>query len=97
MTRKLREHRAPWECAYAKESKSKCKPGKKPKSEIIFVSICGTVVINSKEAAKFSQEINPKLTIPIHYDSPNYPVDVNKFVKEMNSYNVRVLKKWRKY
>ena len=64
----------------------------KPKAEILFVPICGTVVMNSKEAARFSREISPKLTIPIHYDSPNYPVDVNDFVKEMKGYNVRVLR-----
>jgi L-ascorbate metabolism protein UlaG (beta-lactamase superfamily) len=44
------------------------------------------------EAAKFAKEINPKLTIPIHYDSPNYPVDVNEFIKEMKNFNLRVLK-----
>lgn len=64
----------------------------KPKTEILFVPICGTVVMNPEEAARFSKEINPKLTIPIHYDSPNYPVDINDFVKEMEDYNVRVLK-----
>lgn len=64
----------------------------KPKAEIIFVPICGTVVMNPKEAAKFSKEIKPKLIIPIHYDSPRFPVDINDFVREMNSYNVKVLK-----
>jgi L-ascorbate metabolism protein UlaG (beta-lactamase superfamily) len=64
----------------------------KPKAEIVFVPICGTVVMNPKEAAKFSKEINPELTIPIHYDSPNYPINVNEFVKEMSGYKVRVLK-----
>lgn len=64
----------------------------KPRAEIVFVPICGTVVMNPKEAAKFVKEINPKLTIPVHYDSPNYPVDTNDFVKEMEGYNVKVLK-----
>jgi len=64
----------------------------KPKAEIVFVPICGTVVMNPKEAARFAKEINPKLAIPIHYDSPNYPVDVNDFVKQMEGYNVKVLK-----
>ena len=63
----------------------------KPKAEVVFVPICGTVVMNFQEAAKFSKEINPKLTIPIHYDNPVYPVDVNDFVKEMEGYNVKVL------
>jgi 3-methyladenine DNA glycosylase Tag len=29
----MKEHRAPWECTYAKEDKNKCKPGKQPKSD----------------------------------------------------------------
>jgi 3-methyladenine DNA glycosylase Tag len=35
----MKEHRAPWECTYAKEDKSKCKPGKKPKSEQEYFEI----------------------------------------------------------
>jgi L-ascorbate metabolism protein UlaG (beta-lactamase superfamily) len=65
---------------------------KKPRVEVIFVPICGTVVMDIQEAVKFSKEINPKLIIPIHYDSPKYPVDVNDFVKEMKGYNIKVLK-----
>lgn len=34
-----RKHRAPWECTYAKEEKSKCKPGKKPKSDQEYFEI----------------------------------------------------------
>ena len=64
----------------------------KQKAEVIFVPICGTVVMNFQEAAKFSKEINPKLTIPIHYDNPDYPVDVNDFIKEMNGYDIKALK-----
>lgn len=64
----------------------------KPKAEIFFAPICGTVVMNPKKAAKFSKEINPKIIIPIHYDSPKYPVDVNEFVKEMNGYLIKILK-----
>lgn len=64
----------------------------KPKAEIIFVPICGTVVMNPKEAARFSKEINPKLTIPIHYDNSRFPVDVDEFVDEMKGYDIKVLK-----
>jgi len=64
----------------------------KPKAEILFVPICGMVVMGPKKAACFSKEINPKLTIPIHYDSPKFPVDVNEFAKEMKGYNIRILK-----
>jgi 3-methyladenine DNA glycosylase Tag len=28
-----REHRAPWECAFAEEDKNKCKPGISPESD----------------------------------------------------------------
>jgi len=34
-----RKHRAPWECTYAKEGESKCKPGKKPKSDQEYFEI----------------------------------------------------------
>jgi len=35
----MKEHRAPWECTYAKEDKSECKPGKKPKSDQEYFEI----------------------------------------------------------
>lgn len=35
----MKEHRAPWECTFAKENKSKCKPGKKPKSDQEYFEI----------------------------------------------------------
>lgn len=34
-----KEHRAPWECTYAKEEKNKCKPGKEPKSDQEYFEI----------------------------------------------------------
>ncbi|MFQ6127257.1 MAG: DNA-3-methyladenine glycosylase I [Candidatus Heimdallarchaeota archaeon] len=34
-----KEHQAPWECTYAKEEKSKCKPGKNPKSDQEYFEI----------------------------------------------------------
>jgi len=33
MIKNRREHRAPWECTFAKEDKNKCKPGVPPKSD----------------------------------------------------------------
>ncbi len=33
------EHRAPWECIYAKEDQSSCKPGRKPKSDEEYFEI----------------------------------------------------------
>lgn len=35
----LRQHRAPWECTFAKEDKSKCKPGISPKSDQEYFEI----------------------------------------------------------
>lgn len=35
----MKEHRAPWECVYAKEDKSKCKSGKKLKSDQEYFEI----------------------------------------------------------
>ncbi|MEW5761361.1 MAG: DNA-3-methyladenine glycosylase I [Candidatus Thermoplasmatota archaeon] len=35
----MKEHKAPWECTYAKEVKSKCKPGNKPKSDQEYFEI----------------------------------------------------------
>jgi len=35
----MKEHRAPWECTYAKEDKTECKPGKKPKSDQEYFEI----------------------------------------------------------
>jgi len=55
----------------------------KPYAEIVFVPICGVVVMNISEAAQFVEEIGPKIAIPIHYDNPNYPVDVNDFGREV--------------
>jgi len=34
-----KEHRAPWECVYAKEDKSSCQPGRKPKSDQEYFEI----------------------------------------------------------
>ncbi len=35
----MKEHRAPWECTYAKEDKSKCRSGKKPKNDQEYFEI----------------------------------------------------------
>ncbi|MFA6423342.1 MAG: MBL fold metallo-hydrolase [Patescibacteria group bacterium] len=53
----------------------------KPQAEILFVPICGVVVMNPEEATKFTEAVGAKVAIPIHYDSPMFPVDVNDFAK----------------
>lgn len=57
----------------------------KPYADVVFVPICGVVVMNVAEAAKFVSEIDPKIAIPIHYDNPNYPVNVEDFAKATGS------------
>ena len=39
MSQFMKEHKAPWECTYAKEDKSKCKPGNKPKFDQKYFEI----------------------------------------------------------
>ncbi|MCL5410284.1 MAG: MBL fold metallo-hydrolase [Patescibacteria group bacterium] len=55
----------------------------KPYADIVFVPICGVVVMNVEEAVRFVEEINPKIAIPIHYDNPNYPVSVDDFASKV--------------
>ena|ERR1051326_2772629 len=35
----MKTHRAPWECTYAKESSSKCLPGRRPKTDQEYFEI----------------------------------------------------------
>ncbi|MGQ9461271.1 MAG: DNA-3-methyladenine glycosylase I [Candidatus Bathyarchaeaceae archaeon] len=41
------EHRAPWECTFAKEDKSKCKPGIPPKSDQEYFEILSLCVLQA--------------------------------------------------
>lgn len=62
----------------------------KPYAEIAFVPICGVVVMNISEAAQFIEEIDPKIAVPIHFDNPNYPVNVDDFAEKVSI--ARILK-----
>lgn len=42
-----KEHKAPWECTYAKEDKSKCKAGKKPDSDKEYFEILCLCVLQA--------------------------------------------------
>ncbi len=42
------EHRAPWECTYAKEGKSKCKLGIPPKSDQEYFKILSLCVLQAR-------------------------------------------------
>lgn len=55
----------------------------KPQADIVFPPICGTVVMNPEEAAEFSKETGAQIAIPVHYDNPVFPVDVNDFAKAL--------------
>lgn len=63
----------------------------KPYADVVFVPICGVVVMNVIDAAKFVSDINPKIAIPIHYDNPDYPVNVEDFAKAAGKV-VKILK-----
>ena len=39
--------------------------------------------MNVEEAVRFIEEINPKVAIPIHFDNPNYPVNVDDFASKV--------------
>lgn len=67
-------------------------PPEIPSAEIIFVPISGTVTMDISQAAAFAKQVHPKITIPIHYDSPKYPVNVADFVAEMAGSPVAALK-----
>ncbi|MFT4297816.1 MAG: MBL fold metallo-hydrolase [Candidatus Woesearchaeota archaeon] len=56
---------------------------KKPYADVVFVPICGTVVMDAKQAARFVNDIQCKLAIPIHYSNPKYPTGANEFERQM--------------
>jgi L-ascorbate metabolism protein UlaG (beta-lactamase superfamily) len=52
------------------------------KCDILFVPICNHgIVMGPSDASKFAKDLNPELVIPYHYDSPNYPGDLNEVKK----------------
>ncbi len=40
-------HRAPWECTYAKEARSRCLPGKKPQSDQEYFEILALCILQA--------------------------------------------------
>jgi DNA-3-methyladenine glycosylase I len=42
-----KDHTAPWECTYAKEEKSRCRPGKRPKSDKEYFEILSLCVLQA--------------------------------------------------
>jgi len=43
----MKEHRAPWECTYAKEEKSECKLGRRPRSDREYFEILCLCVLQA--------------------------------------------------
>ena len=53
------------------------------KADVVFVPVCDHgVVMGPYEAALFAKETGAKLVVPVHYDSPKYPVNLGLVKKE---------------
>ena len=63
----------------------------KPHADVLFVPICGKVVLDIPGAIRYAKEVQAKLIIPIHYDNPAYPVDPQNFKNAAEGLNVRIL------
>lgn len=59
-------------------------------SNIVAVPFCGQVVMTIDEAKNELLKIKPKIVIPIHYDNPSFPVDVQNFVTAMEGTNIEI-------
>lgn len=63
----------------------------KPYADVVLVPISNDwITMGPREAAIFAKEINPKMAIPIHYDSPKHPMDPKKFSEEMKGSDIKV-------
>ncbi|MBQ7374113.1 MAG: MBL fold metallo-hydrolase [Clostridia bacterium] len=45
--------------------------------DVLFIPVGGTYTIDYKEAVKYANAINAKVTVPMHYKTPKSTVDVN--------------------
>jgi len=60
------------------------------KADIILVPICGHgVVMEPNIAVDFCKLFNPKLVIPIHYDSTKHPVGTDRFEEEIRKTDLK--------
>jgi L-ascorbate metabolism protein UlaG (beta-lactamase superfamily) len=62
----------------------------KPYADVVCVPVCGTVVMDPGQAARFVSEIKPKLAIPIHYSNPTYPTATKGFEDEMSGSGIKI-------
>ena len=64
------------------------------KCDVVFVPVCNHgLVMGPFEAAAFSKEHGASLIIPVHYDNPSYPTDLEKVKEEFSKLdlNLKVL------
>ena len=40
-------HRAPWECTFAKEQRSRCLPGKKPRRDLKYFEVLSLCILQA--------------------------------------------------
>lgn len=59
-------------------------------ADVILTPICGKVVLSIDEAKEQLLKLKPKLSIPIHYDNPAFPVNVDDFSKAMEGTGIEV-------
>ena len=53
------------------------------KADVVFVPVCNHgLVMGPFEAALFARETGAKLVVPVHYDNPKHPVDLDLVKKE---------------
>jgi L-ascorbate metabolism protein UlaG (beta-lactamase superfamily) len=57
--------------------------------DVLLVPVCNHgLVMGPFEAAVFSKEINAKIVIPMHYDNPVYPIDLEIVKKEFEKQKI---------
>ena len=59
------------------------------KCDVLFVPVCNHgLVMDPFSAALFAKETGANLVIPIHYDNPKYPADLDLVKKEFDKQNL---------
>lgn len=59
-------------------------------ASVVAVPICGEVVLNIEQAKSELLRVGAKIAVPIHFDNPRFPVDVNDFAPAMADTNIEV-------
>lgn len=59
-------------------------------ADVIAEPICDKVVMDIEKAKSEAIRTKPKLVIPIHYDNPAFPVEVEDFVSAMSDTGIEV-------